>query len=61
MVEKGRTESEADKALRQVNWLIGGVVGIVGAALLFVQMWIAGLIFVGVGGIAIASAMGKIR
>ena len=61
MVEKGRTESEADKALRQVNWLIGGVVGIVGAALLFVQMWIAGLIFVGVGGIAIASSMGKIR
>ncbi len=61
LVEKGRTEIEADQILRQVNWLIGGIAGIAGAVFLVFQIWIAGLIIVGVGGIAIAAAAGKIR
>ena len=61
LVEKGRTEPESDQILKQVNWFLGGIVGVIGAVLMVAQMWIAGLIFIGVGGIAIAAAVGKIR
>jgi len=60
-MEKGRTEPEADQILKQVNWFLGGIVGVIGAALIAAQLWIAGLIFIGVGGLAIAAAAGKIR
>jgi hypothetical protein len=61
LVEKGKTEAEADAILRRVNWVIGITGGVVGIGLIIGKIWIAGLVCVGVGGISIAAAIGKVR
>ncbi len=61
LVEKGKTKAEADEVLRRANWLLGLVGGIIGLVLIAAQMWIVGLILIGVGAIAIGAAAGKIR
>jgi hypothetical protein len=44
LVERGKTEAEADDILRRVGRLVGVVVVAIGAGLLIAQMWIVGLI-----------------
>ena len=61
MVEKGKTEAEADDILRRVNWLLGVLLGAIGVGLIVAQVWIAGLVLVAVGGIAVGTAVGRIR
>lgn len=61
MVERGKTEAEADDALRRASWLLGIVAGAIGVGLLAAQIWIAGLVLVGAGGLAVGTAVGKIR
>lgn len=61
MVQRGKTEAEADDVLRRASWLIGILAGAIGVGLLVAQMWIAGLVLVGAGGLAVGMAVGKIR
>lgn len=61
LVARGRTEKEADEMVRLLDWVIGIVGGLIGVGLLLVQMWIAGMILVGIGAVIIAIAAGKIR
>lgn len=61
IIEKGKTEKEADNILRRINWTIGIVGLAIGMSLMAVKIWIVGLVFVGVGCISIGVAVGKIR
>ena len=61
LVARGRTETEADEMIRRVDWVMGIVGGLIGVGFIAMQMWIAGVILVGCGGVAIAVAAGKIR
>jgi hypothetical protein len=61
LVERGKTEAEADDVLRRASWLIGILAGAIGVGLLAAQIWIAGLVLVGAGGLAVGMAVGKIR
>jgi hypothetical protein len=61
LVQRGRTESEADKLVRQMDWGLGIIIVITGIVLIFMRIWIIGLILLGVGGIIFGIAAGKIR
>ena len=61
LVARGRTEKEADEMVRLLDWVLGIVGGLIGVALLAMQMWIAGVILVGIGAVVIAVAAGTIR
>jgi hypothetical protein len=56
-----RTPEQADVIVRQVDLTIGIVAVLMGIVCLALQWWWAGLIALGVGGIAIATVLGKIR
>jgi hypothetical protein len=61
LVEKGRTETEADVILRRVNWVLGIICGAVGMGLIAGQLWVSGLVTLGIGIVAFGVAIGKIR
>jgi hypothetical protein len=61
LVEKGRTESEADQVVRNANWGIGILAITAGVVLLVMQTWIVGIVALGVGAVAIGAGMGKIK
>ncbi|HNP85678.1 MAG: hypothetical protein JST60_13680 [Chloroflexi bacterium SZAS-1] len=61
LVARGKTESEADKVVGRVDWILGSIVILAGIGLIFVQKWTMGLILLGVGGIVFGVAAGKIR
>lgn len=61
LVARGRTETEADEIVRRVDWVMGIVGGLIGIGFIVMQMWIAGVILVGIGAVVIAIAAGKVR
>ncbi len=62
LVKNGRcTPEQADGIVKQVDLVIGIVAGVIGIACLALQQWWAGLIALGIGAIAIATVLGKIR
>jgi hypothetical protein len=61
LVARGRTEKDADKMVRLLDWVMGIVGGIIGVGLTAMQMWIAAVIVVGISAVVIAIAAGKIR
>ncbi len=61
LVEKGKTEAEADEVVRRVDWILGSILVIVGIGLIFLKIWIVGLILLSVGGIVFGVVAGKIR
>jgi len=61
LVARGKTEIEADEIVRQVDWVMGIVGGMIGVGFIAMQMWIAGVILVGIGVVVIGIAAGKIR
>jgi hypothetical protein len=61
LVERGRTPTQADEIVRRVNWTLGVLASTIGAALLALRSWVAGLIGIGVGGIALGVASDRIK
>jgi hypothetical protein len=61
LVARGKVVTEADEIVRRVDWVMGIVAGIVGVVLIALQIWIAGVILMGVGAVVIGIALGKIR
>ena len=61
LVARGRTVTEADEIVRRVDWVMGIVAGIVGVVLIAMQIWIDGVILIGIGAVFIAIAAGKVR
>ena len=61
LVARGSTETEADEIVRRVGWALGIGVAIIGAGLIVRQIWIAGVILVGIGTVVISAAAGRIR
>ncbi len=61
LVARGKTVTEADEIVRRVDWVMGIVAGIVGVVLIAMQMWIAGVILIGIGAVILGIAAGKIR
>ncbi len=61
LVARGRTATEADEIIRRVDWVMGIVGGLIGVGFIVMQMWIAGMILVGIGAVVIAIAEGRIR
>ena len=61
LVERGKTEAEADDILNRTSRLLGLIAGAIGAGLLLARVWIIGLVLMAVGGIIIAAASGRIR
>jgi hypothetical protein len=47
--------------VRRVNGVIGVLAGIAGVALIVLRLWVAGLVVMGVGGMAIGVAVNKIK
>ena len=61
LVARGKAVTEADEIVRRVDWAMGIVAGIVGVVLIAMQIWIAGVILMGIGAVVIGIAAGKIR
>ncbi len=61
LVAKGKTEREADEVVRRLDWILGTLLIITGIGLIFLRLWIIGLILLGVGGIVFGIVAGKIR
>jgi hypothetical protein len=61
LVERGKTEREADEMVRHVDWVMGIGAAIIGVAAIALQMWIAGLILVGISIVVIGVTAGKIQ
>jgi hypothetical protein len=53
LVVNGRTEREADKLVRRVDWMLGVAVIFIGVALIFVKIWIIGLILLATGALVL--------
>jgi hypothetical protein len=49
LVASGRTEIEADKLVRRVDWFFVSTILVIGIGLTFMKIWIIGLIFLGIG------------
>lgn len=61
LVARGRTETEADEVVRRVGWVMGIGMAIIGVGVIAMQMWIAGVILVGISIVVMGVAAGKIR
>lgn len=61
LVARGRSAAEADGIIRRVDWVMGIVGGLIGVGFIVMQMWIAGVIPLGIGAVVIAIAEGRIR
>jgi len=60
LVAKGKSAKEADEIVRRIDWLLGLIAGIIGLVLIVMQIWIAGMILMGVGVVVIAITVGKL-
>ncbi len=61
LVAKGKTEQDADKVVRQIDWVLASIAGIIGIGLIFLKLWVIGLILLGVSIIILSVTAGKIR
>jgi hypothetical protein len=61
LVERGKTEREADEMVRRVDWAIGIGAAIIGVGMIVMQMWIVGVILLGISIVVIGVVAGKIR
>ena len=61
LVERGKTEREADEMVRHVDWVMGIGAAIIGVGMIAMQMWIAGVILLGISIVVIGVTAGKIR
>lgn len=61
LVAKGRTERDADKVVQRIDWMLGSIIGTIGISLIFVKIWIIGLIPLCVGIIILSVTASKIR
>jgi hypothetical protein len=49
LIANGRTEIEADKLVRRVDWFFASTILVMGIGLTLMKIWIIGLIFLGIG------------
>jgi hypothetical protein len=61
LVEHGRKEAAADGIVRHVNWVLMALTIVVSFSFLNGKMWVAGVISLGVGIVALGAAVGKIK
>ena len=61
LVERGKTEREADEMVRHVDWVMGIGAAIIGVGVIAMQMWLAGVILVGISIVVIGVTVGKIQ
>jgi hypothetical protein len=61
LVARGRTETQADEAVRRLDWGIASLTEIAGLVLVASRLWIVGGILVGLGMVVIAITAGKIH
>ena len=61
LVDRGKTESEADELVRRIDWAIGIGVAIIGVGMMVMQNWITGVILLGISIIVIGVTAGKIQ
>jgi hypothetical protein len=61
LVERGKTEREADETVRRVDWVIGIGAAVIGVGLIVMQMWIAGAILLGISVVVIGVTTGRVR
>ncbi len=61
LVDRGKTERQADELVRRINWVLGTLIVIIGIGLILMRVWMIGLILLGVGGGVFVMAAGKIR
>jgi hypothetical protein len=61
LVERGKTEREADEMVRRIDWVLGIGAAMTGVAAIAMQMWIAGLILAGISIGVIGVTAGKIQ
>jgi hypothetical protein len=61
LVARGRTETQADAAVRRLDWGIASLTEIAGLVLVASRLWIAGGILVSLGLVVIAITTGKIH
>ena len=61
LVERGKTEREADEIVRRFDWVIGIGAAIIGVGMIVMQMWIAGVILLGISIVVIGVTAGRIR
>lgn len=61
LVATGKTEKDADKVVRQIDWVLGSIVGTIGVGLIFAKIWIIGFILLGAGIMILGVTAGKIR
>ena len=61
LVERGKTEADAEVIIQQVNWVLAGLCVVLGVSFLLGRMWLAGAITFGVGIVSVGAAVGKIK
>jgi hypothetical protein len=61
LVERGKTEREADEMVRRIDWMMGIGAAIIGVTAIAMKIWIAGVILVGIGIVVIGVTAGKIQ
>ncbi|MEP7288511.1 MAG: hypothetical protein ABI947_22390 [Chloroflexota bacterium] len=61
LVARGTTETESDKIIRKIDWVMGTIGLIIGVALIAMQSWLAGVIALAIGGAILGIASGRIR
>jgi hypothetical protein len=61
LVERGKTEREADEIVRRVDWGMGMGAALIGAGAITLRMWVAGGILLGAGMIIIAVTAGRVQ
>ncbi len=61
LVARGKTEQEANNIVTRVDWVLASIFGLTAVILLFMKLWLVGLIFLGLSAIIIAITAGKIR
>jgi hypothetical protein len=61
LVERGKTEREADKIIQRVDVVIGIAGIIIGIGAIAMQIWMVGVVFMGIGIVTLGVAAGKIK
>ncbi len=61
LVEHDHSPDRADMIVRRTNIVISIMVAIIGIVLLVLRMWLVGVILLGVSGVVLVAALGKIK
>jgi hypothetical protein len=61
LVERGRSEPEADEIVRRISWVIAALALTAGVVLALFGLWLAGLAALAVAGIFGGAALGKLK